>query len=467
MPPHVATLLFVLGIFGLLALDRDQKARTSNALWIPVIWLSIAGSRSVSQWFNMAPDSSSEQYLDGSPLDRNIWLALIALAILVLARRAQRVTTVIRANLPLFLFYCYCALSIVWSDYPGVAFKRWMKYVGDLSMALIVLTEPDVSAAIKRLLARVGFLLIPLSILLIKYYGDLGRSFDSISGDPMYIGVTMGKNLLGSICMLYGIGAAWQVSQLLRTRRRDRKLKPLIAQCILLGMVLWLFWRANAMTSLSCFLMASGLIAFTTFSKFGRKKWAVHSLVALMVSICFCTLFLNLGTGMLETIGRDPTLTGRTEIWHEVIGMTPSGLFGAGFESFWLGTRLEKIWSLHWWHPNEAHNGYIETYLNLGWIGVMLLATVLVTGYQNAVAAYRRDPATGKVRLAYFVIGVVFNFTEAAFKTLSSIWIMFLLAVIAVPKAPVRKIVIAEPVNPADTFLEGQLQEDSLLSQRA
>ena len=221
------------------------------------------------------------------------------------------------------------------------------------------------------------------------------------------------------------------------------------------------------MTSLSCFLMASGLIAFTTFSKFGRKKWAVHSLVALMVSICFCTLFLNLGTGMLETIGRDPTLTGRTEIWHEVIGMTPSGLFGAGFESFWLGTRLEKIWSLHWWHPNEAHNGYIETYLNLGWIGVMLLATVLVTGYQNAVAAYRRDPATGKVRLAYFVIGVVFNFTEAAFKTLSSIWIMFLLAVIAVPKAPVRKIVIAEPVNPADTFLEGQLQEDSLLSQRA
>ena len=31
-------------------LNRDRKAKTSIALWIPVMWLLIAGSRAVSQW---------------------------------------------------------------------------------------------------------------------------------------------------------------------------------------------------------------------------------------------------------------------------------------------------------------------------------------------------------------------------------------------------------------------------------
>jgi len=39
---------------------------------------------------------------------------------------------------------------------------------------------------------------------------------------------------------------------------------------------------------------------------------------------------------------------------------------GAGFESFWLGPRLNKLWAQYNFMPNQAHNGYIEIYLNLG-----------------------------------------------------------------------------------------------------
>src|SRR2546428_3149771 len=46
-----------------------------------------------------------------------------------------------------------------------------------------------------------------------------------------------------------------------------------------------------------------------------------------------------------ETMGRGPTLTGRTQIWHLVLSMTTNPLLGTGFESFWLGPRLQKIWS--------------------------------------------------------------------------------------------------------------------------
>ena len=463
MTPQTATVVFVFGILGLLALDRDKKARTSKALWIPVAWLSIAGSRSVSEWLQIAPPNSGEAYLEGSPLDRNIWMGLLALAVIVLLARRQKVGKLLRANVPILLFYFYCAISILWSDYPDVAFKRWIKYVGDLAMVLVVLTDANRSAAVKRFLARVGFILVPVSILLIKYYSDLGRRYDDLTGTVMYTGVTVGKNILGSVCMIWGLSAVWRFLQEFRGHGRARRTWSLVAQGTLLGMALWLFWRADAMTSLSCFLMASALLVATSIPALARKRWVVHVLAAVILFVPLTVLYFDVSSSALEAMGRDSTLTGRTEIWHDVIGMTPSPMFGAGFESFWLGPRLLKIWSMHWWHPNEAHNGYIEIYLNLGWVGVALLGVVLVTGYRNAVVAFRRDAEVGRLGLAYFVVGVVFNFTEAAFKTLSPIWIMFLLATIAVPKASASALAPPIRVDRQDTVAECEPQVEHVL----
>jgi O-antigen ligase len=133
-------------------------------------------------------------------------------------------------------------------------------------------------------------------------------------------------------------------------------------------------------------------------------------------------------------MGRNTTLTGRTALWDELLRMTVDPWFGAGFESFWLGERAEKIWRIHWWHPNQAHNGYLEVYLNLGWTGVALLGFLMVWGYRNVVGSLRRSPELGRLRLAFFVVAVIYNLTEAAFKVMNPIWIIFLLAVTAVPE---------------------------------
>jgi O-antigen ligase len=121
-------------------------------------------------------------------------------------------------------------------------------------------------------------------------------------------------------------------------------------------------------------------------------------------------------------------------------------LFGAGFESFWLGPRLDKIWAVYWFHPTEAHNGYLETFLNLGWVGIALLAVVIVAAYRNVAAVLRRDPEAGRLRLAFFVSAIAYNFTESAFKTMNPVWFIFLLAAIAVPKVGLPKTVAVEPL---------------------
>jgi exopolysaccharide production protein ExoQ len=234
---QIATLIFVIGIAGLFWLDRDREAKTSTALWLPVIWLWIAASRPVSQWLSGTDVSSTDAYLDGSPLDRNIYIVLLAIAIVVLIGRGSAVLKLMRENGPLVLFLFYCAASILWSDYPDVAFKRWIKSLGDYSMILIVLTDQDRINAIKRLLARVSFALIPVSVLLIKYYPELGRKYATQWDSTVFFtGVTTDKNMLGVCCLIFGLASVWRLLQELHARKEKRRK----------GAILFPFWiRSN------------------------------------------------------------------------------------------------------------------------------------------------------------------------------------------------------------------------------
>jgi O-antigen ligase len=398
------------------------------------MWL--ACSRSVSQWLQAGSplDPSVDQYLEGNPLDRAVYTGLLVAGLIVLVGRRKTVWNLLRANGPILLFFGYCAVSLLWSDYPGVAFKRWTKALGDLVMVLIVLSDWRPTAAVKHFLARGAFILIPLSVLFTKYYPALGRSYGRWDWRTYYTGVTTNKNTLGVICLLFGLASVWRFLAACDHRVKGRT-EQLLAHGVILVMVGWLFWKANSMTSLACFLLASCLLLATHFRIVARRPAAVHFMVAAVIGVCLSILFLGLGTGALETIGRNSTLTDRTSIWAMVLGMGTNPLLGTGFESFWLGPRLESMWNAYSWGPGEAHNGYIEIYLNLGWIGVVLLAGVIVTGYQTVLAAFHRKLPTWNLVLAYFVVGVVYNFTEAAFfRMMAPAWILFLLAITRTPE---------------------------------
>src|SRR5207249_11647306 len=104
-----------------------------------------------------------------SALDRFILTGFVVSSVMVLIARGRRVGKVLGANGPIILFFLYGAMSVLWSDYADVAFKRWVKAFGNLMMVMVVLTDRNPSLAVNDLLKRTGFLLIPLSILLIKY----------------------------------------------------------------------------------------------------------------------------------------------------------------------------------------------------------------------------------------------------------------------------------------------------------
>jgi exopolysaccharide production protein ExoQ len=430
MPPQVATFVFAIAILGLFALDRDQKVQASKALWLPVIWIWIVGSRNISAWLGISPFVATA---GGSPLDALVFAVLIGAGVIVLIRRSSRTGALLRANWAILLYFSFCLLSVTWSDFPGVAFKRWTKAIGDLVMVLIVVTDSQPLAALKRLFSRTGFVLLPASLLLIKYFPALGRSYDPWFGHMSETGVTIGKNQLGVITLVLSLAAVWQILALLQAGKMPGRKRRLLAQGILLAFGVRLLSGADSATSLACFVVGTGLMLTTNLPLTRRPPAAVHALVFALLLTAGFVLSLGGEKAALGVLGRDATLTGRTDIWKLILPMAPNAWVGAGFESFWLGPRLERLWAAlpNLGGFNEAHDGYIEVYLNLGWVGLSLIALLLINGYGRCVATFRHDPALGSLLLAYVVAAALYSITEAGFRMLNPMWTFFLLAVIA------------------------------------
>lgn len=463
MNPYLALIVFLSGIAFLFYLDRDPKVRFSWPLLAPMIWLAIGGSRVLSEWLNATTGTTADTaYLEGNPLDRNVQAVLMVFAIVVLCRRSTKVGKIIRANWPILLFFVYCGISVLWSDFPATAVRRWIKAMGDVIMVLVVLTDAD-PLAFAKLPARIGFILLPGSVLLNRYFPEFSRGFDPITGAPVYTGVATSKNSLGMICLMFGLASVWRFLDLYRSKDRPRRKPALWAHSISIVFAIGILATAHSMTSLLCFLIAVGVMVLMGYRSM-RRRGVAHLLVWGTITGMFCVLFLGFGSDLLKMIGRDPSLTGRTDIWRNVLGFAVNPLVGAGYESFWLGPRLEQMWKLYV-GINQAHNGYIEIYLNLGWIGLILLGGIILFGYRNVIADLRRSPNQGRFKVAYFIVGVVYNFTEASFKMMAPLWVLFLMVTCAVPQAATRAAAVSEAPSPDSdwpyhTELQGTLADN-------
>jgi exopolysaccharide production protein ExoQ len=135
---------------------------------------------------------------------------------------------------------------------------------------------------------------------------------------------------------------------------------------------------------------------------------------------------------VVDILGRDLTLTTRTEVWPMLIAQSESVLVGAGFNSFWTGERLAVINAKL--GIIQAHNGYLETYLNGGVVGVVLLLILLFAAAQAIKISLASGSDFARIRLMFLVIVVVYNFSEAFFNKQSILWFVQLLVTIEYPR---------------------------------
>jgi O-antigen ligase len=364
-------------------------------------------------------------------LDAAVYEALIVSGIIVLFQRKRKTNALLKASGPVVIYFLYCLMSTAWSPYHGPSFKRWIKAVGDLVMVLIVMTDAHPIVALRRLYSRVGFILLPLSVVLIRYT-DLGRAFDP-EGTPMNTGVTTNKNTLGLMLFVVSLGAFWNVRALFLDKQAPSRTRRLVAQATLLACGIALLQMAHSATSVFCFVLGAGLILASGLRAIRKRPSRVHALCLGILIVGALTVSFGGGSAVTSTMGRSSDFSGRIDIWKAAIAAADSPLLGTGFESFW-NTNAHKVAHIlrNYWNVsnlNSAHNGYLQIYLDLGWVGVCLLSTIIVSGYLRAVKAFKRNGQLGCLTLAYIVTCAFYSITEAGFRILTPSWIFLLLAV--------------------------------------
>jgi exopolysaccharide production protein ExoQ len=438
MPPVLALVLTVIFILFLFWRDTHQKARMSRALWLPLIWYFLTASRLISQWMSVIGLRVGEISVeDGSPIDSVVFLALILGGLYVLSKRRVRLSEFRRQNGWLMVFLIFCLIAVVWSDFPFIAFKRWIKVLGHPIMALIILTEPNPLEAARRVLIRTGYLYIPLSLLLAKYFPQFGRSYSYWTGQLYVQGASMGKNQLGNACMIIAIVFFWNLFHARQIKDQRQKLYEIVTSACILVMTGWLLKQSDSATSLATAVL--GVVAVCVLGlRFVSKKRIGTYLVAGMIAFAAADSMFGIYATIVHGLGRNLTLTDRTNIWAAVLKIGTNPVFGVGFESFWLGDRPDQIYSML---PKEkgigeAHNGYLEVYLDLGVVGVTILGIVLFKTFQ----AINRDMLGrfefARLRLALFISIVVYNCTEAAFVSVHFVYAIFFLIAIEYKRAP-------------------------------
>jgi len=157
-------------------------------------------------------------------------------------------------------------------------------------------------------------------------------------------------------------------------------------------------------------------------------------MLAALVLVTVAELTFGISGSYSEALGRGSGLSGRKMIWTHLLEVDINPILGTGFESFWLGKRPDQLKGLFFYSLNEAHNGYLETYLTLGLIGVFLLIGLFVATFWKIRLELFRNFEWGRCRLGFLTAVILYNWTEAAFKTVNPMWFVFFLIAMDYPR---------------------------------
>jgi exopolysaccharide production protein ExoQ len=433
--------------------------QTSAWIWVPWVWLLFASTRSPSSWLSGAKGAAAAaQEGAGSPLDRLIMTGLMALGLIVLSNRWDRTRRLLVQNKWMVALIVYMTLSIIWSNFPGISFRRCNRSVGAFEMALVVLTEIYPLQAVRTLLYRLFLVHIPLSVIVIKYFRNIGVVYNWSGKEEQWVGLTTDKNSLGQVATCAGVFFLWLILQEWPERKSKGTRGKLALYFGLMAADLWLLRGSptvHSSTAIIEFIVCGAALSGLQLIKKRHaraKRIILGTTLAVLLLAPFtylaCVIFdFSPFQAAVSATGRDMTFTDRTLIWTDVLNDTrQTALLGVGIGAFWVGPAgYDKYPMPNWsrvtpeWRPEEGHNGYIDVYAELGIVGLGIFLVATAVGFIGSVDALENDFQFGSLRLVILLSIIINNITETSFlRGEHDFWFLFLLTAVNVPLSLMR-----------------------------
>jgi exopolysaccharide production protein ExoQ len=370
------------------------------------------------------PATEAVQNAAPRPENRIFWPALAVISVVLAVRNGSRLT------LPphiicLLAYLAFAGASVLWAFRPELSFTRFLQQM----MIVTSIVLPAMLAAREVDMMRGLFLCFAFASILnvffvfggsqvVVTYGSLGEV--SIG----YPGYFPGKNYLGE-CATLAIFLSLHEMLYPGLRRMLGTIVVIIAT--------FLLFLSGSKTALGLALIAPFLGGLTLII---RKKMRISpAIILLSIPLCY-TVLSSVSNFSMNRISYmlygDSTFTGRSIIWDFAqyeIGRRP--LLGWGYQSFWLvGPDAPSVVEAPGWvkmMPN-AHNGYYDTTLEMGYIGYALLVIFIIATLHAVGRVADRDPSRAWLVLSIALYVICWNYLESLWmRGFEFLWVVFLI----------------------------------------
>ena len=346
---------------------------------------------------------SSNQSADGSPILRLMWLPVYGLVLVGAVWKAKAFAmTALRVPF-LVALTVLTALSFLWSIDPGLSQRRGIAIAMTTAAGLFMGARYDW----QTLLRMLGFVWITVTVLSFAT-GLLNPSFGVM--DEINVGAWKGlfyeKNQMGG----HMARAAFLCGFLFLMDRKGRRLWGFgVAICSLMVLL------STSKTSLLGMMLGMGILFAAAWMKRGVRTGITSTWLGVIVMGLFAGIMVFAPEIIFTAVGRDPSLTGRTDIWlvlSDMIGERP--LLGYGYGAFWAPDSEQAYWvqEILEWDAPTAHNGWLEVAIATGLIGLSLLILDFMMTLARALRA-SIDTWTGVFALGVCAQFLLFSLSES------------------------------------------------------
>lgn len=349
-------------------------------------------------------------------------LSIYSIGIVVAITSYRRLWHLLVGNPLVVALMVYVLFSAFWSPYPEATFRRGFALLLTTVFAMYLVLR----FAPRELLVLLGWALFVACVM--SAFFALFTAWGTHRIGPhagLWRGAFGHKNQLGLFAALAVVVAFLLQSQYSGLMR--------LHWWITMGLGVVLLGMANSATSVAVCVGTLCTWPLVKALRAGRLPKNVKVPVVLFLGFGgLLALIINFFTFGIEALGRDMTLTGRTTLWALAIdaGMDHPW-FGAGYRAFWTEKGAADVYAylLSWNAVGNGHNGYLDVWLELGFIGVGLFVALLVVATRRVwPRLVDSNDHVGAFYALFLIFLLVYSLPEKVILEQSHLmWVLFLM----------------------------------------
>lgn len=355
-----------------------------------------------------------------NPLNLGVEIVIYSLTAFLIVRNRRAYLRLAWEMKLLWVLLALAMVSFLWSPVPAFTFRRSLVLIASTSFGVYVGTRFTMRE-ILQILCMTGAIAAIASCLVVAFLPAYGVAVGVNAG--AWQGIFGQKNPFGRFMSLEAL--VFVVAALEdKTRRWWYALGAILCSGLLL--------MAHDMTA---YLMLPILVALIPVFQYVRR----HSFArpAILLSLVGATLagFVSLMVlspdKILAALGKDTSLSGRTDIWSMVWQkILNNPVLGHGYSAFWLGWKGKDsaaIWMALQWPVPHSHNGFLDLLADLGFVGLALFLAGYAVCFRRALhCAQASKTLLGLFPLLYCVFMILFNFSESSILKQESVyWVLY------------------------------------------